>query len=142
MLLVIQLVQPRTSDPPNKRSRSLTADPEVPASVKSIMERSCYACHSNETKWPWYSRIAPVSWIIDRDVHAARQQLNLSEWISSPGAGEDNSDAIESICEALTGRSMPPKTFLLLHPEARPSKSEVSAVCSWADKSTTSRAEP
>ena len=122
-----------------RRSRSLIADPGVPANVKSIVGRACYACHSNETKWPWYSRIAPVSWIVDQDVHAARQQLNLSEWIPPQGAGEGNSDAIESMCDVLLGGSMPPKKFLLLHPEARLSRKEISAVCSWADNPARSR---
>jgi hypothetical protein len=80
-----------------------------------------------------------VSWIIDHDVYGARRQLNLSEWIPMQGAGEGNSDAIDSMCNVLTGGSMPPKMFLLLHPEARLSKKDISAVCSWADNPASSR---
>lgn len=52
----------------------------APAEVRSILRRACYDCHSNETRWPWYSRVAPVSWLVASDVHEARATMNFSAW--------------------------------------------------------------
>ena len=52
----------------------------VQTNVKRILERSCYDCHSNRTRWPWYSHVAPVSWLVARDVHEGREEINFSEW--------------------------------------------------------------
>src|SRR5450759_4293447 len=62
--------------------RNPAVESEVPASpeVRTILHRACYDCHSNETVWPWYSRIAPLSWLIAHDVHEGRDNLNLSTW--------------------------------------------------------------
>ncbi len=63
-----------TSNPP------VTADVPASAAVKGILRRACYDCHSNETQWPWYGRIAPVSWLLARDVREGRAELNFSTW--------------------------------------------------------------
>ncbi len=74
LLVVAQFVPIETSNPP------VTADIGTPADVKGILERSCYDCHSNVTTWPWYSRVAPFSWLVAYDVAEAREHLNFSEW--------------------------------------------------------------
>lgn len=80
------------------------------ATTRSLTERACFDCHSNQTKWPWYTRVAPVSWYIVYDVQEGRQKLNFSTW--RPG-GEN--EAAEEVVEG----EMPPRLYLLLHPEAR-----------------------
>src|SRR5436305_15338897 len=74
--VLIQLVPVRRDNPPAPLAARLTAPPDVTA----ILRRSCSDCHSNETVWPWYSRVAPVSWLVANDVHGGRHQLNSSEW--------------------------------------------------------------
>jgi Haem-binding domain len=73
-LVSIQLVPVDTGNPP------VSADVPASPAVKAILRRACYDCHSNETAWPWYARIAPVSWFIARDVHKGRAELNFSTW--------------------------------------------------------------
>jgi Haem-binding domain len=73
----IQLVPVDTSNPP------VTADVPASAAVKGILRRGCCDCHSNETQWPWYGRIAPVSWLLARDVREGRAELNFSTWTST-----------------------------------------------------------
>ena len=80
--------------------------------AKELAVRACYDCHSNQTRWPWYSNIAPASWLIQRDVDQGRRVLNFSEW------NRRQEEAAES-AEAIAGGEMPPRQYLPLHPEAR-----------------------
>lgn len=81
---------------------------------------ACFDCHSNETHWPWYSNVAPFSWLLQRHVDEGRADLNLSEW----GTGEQESgDIVESVREG----EMPTWDYLLLHPDARLSDAEMQA---------------
>jgi len=80
--------------------------------TRELMQRACFDCHSNETVWPWYSNIAPVSWLVQRDVDEGRQKLNFSEW----GRGEQETD---DILEVVKEGEMPLPIFLITHPEAR-----------------------
>ncbi|MHC4450834.1 MAG: heme-binding domain-containing protein [Planctomycetota bacterium] len=80
--------------------------------TEELARRACYDCHSNETKWPWYAHIAPVSWLITHDVHEAREHLNFSEW------DREQDDADEAAHEVEEGE-MPLQIYTLLHPDAR-----------------------
>lgn len=77
---------------------------------------ACYDCHSNETRWPWYSHIAPMSWLVQRDVENGRRELNFSNW------GGDND--VDDLAEVVAEGSMPPRNYRLLHPDARLSDAE------------------
>ncbi len=86
--------------------------------TKELFMRACGDCHSNETKWPWYSSIAPVSWLVAYDVHEGREHFNVSMW----GVQEENEgdEAAEEVREG----EMPPFGYLLAHPEARLDEAE------------------
>lgn len=88
-------------------------DPEAGA----IAREACYDCHSNETKWPWYSWVAPVSWLNQRDVDTGRRVLNFSEWDRHAGSGEQ---AVETVSEG----EMPPWFYWLIHWSAKLSDAE------------------
>lgn len=79
-----------------------------------LVERACADCHSNETNWPWYSNIAPVSWLVSRDVVEGREYLNFSEWGGNP-EGEE----AEELVEVIQSGEMPMPIYLITHPEAR-----------------------
>ena len=91
-------------------------DLEAPVEIKNILKYSCYDCHSNETKWPWYSKVAPFSWLIIDDVNEARKHLNFSEWESLYSGKRD--DLKKSIWEELVADEMPPRKYIYLHPSA------------------------
>ena len=97
----------------------ITAEPEWNSTnTKELFLRTCGDCHSNQTKWPWYSNIAPVSWIISNHVNEGREKFNVSNWGNQKkNNGEDAADIIED-------GEMPLKPYLLLHPEANLSKEE------------------
>jgi hypothetical protein len=85
--------------------------------TRELAKRACFDCHSNETIWPWYSNIAPVSWLVARDVQEGRGKLNFSEG----GMIEDGADEVISVIEE---GEMPLKIYLIQHPEARLSSAE------------------
>lgn len=95
---------------------------DAPAEVAGILQRSCYDCHSNETHWPLYSRIAPGSWLMARDVHRGRNHLNFSEWGSVDQ--DERQDDLESCWDQVESGQMPPRVYLPLHPSARLSESD------------------
>jgi hypothetical protein len=80
--------------------------------VRALAKTACFDCHSNETAWPWYTNIAPISWRVQRHVDEGRERLDFSTW----GSGDQETD---SIVETIQRGSMPPFDYLLLHPEAR-----------------------
>jgi hypothetical protein len=122
-LVVIQFVPVDRSNPP--------VETDVPASpeLKSILRRACYDCHSHETVWPWYSRVAPVSWLIQRDVREGRRELNFSTWNRYTAEQRANKMA-EAGEEAATGE-MPPWFYLPAHPKARLSQSDKDILQAW-----------
>lgn len=80
-----------------------------------LAERACYDCHSNQTEWPWYSNVAPVSWLVQHDVQEGRQKLNFSDWANVHGEGAE----AEELSGVVLHGEMPPANFLITHPEAR-----------------------
>lgn len=124
VLALIQVVRPSRSNPP------VTADLQASPEVEQVLRRACYDCHSNETRWPWYSHVAPVSWLLSHDVQAGRKELNFSEWgtLSSSEQAEQRGGIAESIAEG----EMPPWYYLPMHPDARLSAADQSLLSAWA----------
>jgi len=84
--------------------------------TKELAKRACFDCHSNETAYPWYSRVAPVSWLVRRDIEEGRGNLNFSEWeIGSKRAQR----AADEVREVISSGEMPLPIYLIQHPEAR-----------------------
>ncbi|HSL96180.1 MAG TPA: heme-binding domain-containing protein [Thermoleophilia bacterium] len=100
----------------------VTAEPAWDSErTEELVRAACYDCHSNETRWPWYSHIAPTSWLLTRDVDEGREVLNFSEWSFSPEEAAFVAVAIE---EVVRDGEMPPREYRLMHPEARLSEAE------------------
>ncbi|MGE4158549.1 MAG: heme-binding domain-containing protein [Planctomycetota bacterium] len=89
--------------------------------TRELFKRACMDCHSNETVWPWYSHVAPVSWLVQRDVDEGREEFNVSEWGRPENEGDE---AAETVREG----EMPPKIYLPTHPDAWLTESEKSAL--------------
>jgi hypothetical protein len=80
VLLAAQFVRPARTNPRTDPSRTLAAVHPMPAAVASAFDRACRDCHSNETRWPWYSHVAPVSWFVIDHVNHGRSHFNSSDW--------------------------------------------------------------
>lgn len=134
-LVAIQLV-------PYGREHSAPRDGAKPAwsspRAEALAKRACFDCHSNETRWPWYSNIAPLSWRIFHHVEEGREHLNFSAF---DPANEKVADAAGEAGESVTKRSMPPADYLIAHPEARLSAAERRVLASGLDSTFSAFAE-
>jgi hypothetical protein len=118
-----QLVPVDRSNPP------VETEVPAPAQVREILRRSCYDCHSNESRWPWYAHVAPVSWLITHDVHEAREHMNFSTWNAYDA--KDRAEHLEEIWEEVEEGDMPLWFYVPLHPEARLSDEDKRALHAW-----------
>ena len=106
------------------------AGAQIATDVKRVIERKCFACHSEQTHWPAYSRIFPASWLIERDVMGARSRLNFSRW--SEYSVEQQMELLSELgVRARTG-SMPPQRYLLLHPGSKLTSAERVTLYAWS----------
>ncbi len=93
--------------------------------AREVARRACFDCHSNETVWPWYSHIAPVSWLVQHDVDEGRSRLNFSDWNGAVhGERGEAGEAAEEIGKVLKRGEMPPAVYLIQHPSAKLSEAD------------------
>lgn len=123
-LLLIQLAPVERTNPPVEKEIS------VPGNVMGILRKACYDCHSNQTKWPWYSSIAPASWLLVSDVKEGREELNFTTWNRYPA--KKLATLPKKIQEEVQEGEMPPLPYRLLHPEARLSAEEKDQIRDWS----------
>jgi hypothetical protein len=127
-VLVAQFVNVERTNPPVDPSASFEAVAKPSPETAAVVGRACRDCHSNQTAWPWYSHIAPVSWLIASDVKEGRAKLNFSQWnIYGP---EMTRIKLGQICEEVRKAEMPPAYYVPMHPEAKLTAADVSAMCS------------
>jgi len=122
--LAIQLVPVQRSNPP------VLADLQAPAEVKAILKTSCYDCHSNESVWPWYSRVAPVSWLVASDVARGRRHFNFSTW-DSYDAKKQQRILARTVREVERG-DMPPWYYTIKHGDAKLTPAQRALLLAWA----------
>jgi hypothetical protein len=129
ILLAAQFYRPSKLNPPVDPRQEIAASVNIHPEVAEIFERSCNDCHSNQTIWPWYSHVAPVSWLIANDVQEGRKELNFSEWASY---GPEKSDKLlNKLCKETSRGAMPQFPYSLLHPKAKLTDADVQALCNW-----------
>ena len=126
ILVVIQFYPVDRSNPP------ATQKLEMPADIEQVMRRACFDCHSNETNWPWYSYVAPVSWLVSHDVQEGREHLNFSEWDKL--TEKKKKKRLDEIVEEIEEEKMPLPIYVLLHPEAKISESELDMIREWVQQ--------
>jgi hypothetical protein len=124
-ILAAQLVRPDRSNP------AVQGDLSAPPVVKNALERGCYDCHSNQTRWPWYSAVAPFSWWIHHDVDEGRRRFNFSSWTdytSDPGTEDQK---LDEVARLIASHAMPPQYYIMMHPEARLTSEDRIAITRW-----------
>jgi hypothetical protein len=131
VLVLMQLVRPQKTNPPIDPARTVNAALADAPAVAAHLERSCTDCHSYRTTWPWYSNVAPASWLIAYDVNKGRRELNFSDWASySP---EKNQKLLKKICREVSRGEMPGTPYTLLHPESKLTVGDVQEICRWTE---------
>lgn len=125
-----QAVRPERTNPPSTPGASLLA--HATPEVSAILNRACRDCHSNDTRWPWYTNVSPTSWFVVNHVKHGREHFNYSEWAS---IDEDEQDSLLGGMCNLTGRGrMPLPSYLIVHREAKLSPADVKTLCAWTEK--------
>jgi cytochrome c551/c552 len=132
ILIGIQFVRPAVTNPPVDESQTINAQMQMTPAVASILERSCRDCHSNKTVWPWYTKLAPVSWWLADHVNEGRQNLNVSEWGKLPKDRQDRK--LRQMCDEIQDGAMPLSSYLPMHPAAKLSEQDKKALCDWTEK--------
>ena len=131
LFLLLQLIQPERTNPPASADdlrRHLPASPRV----AGLLRAACFDCHSNQTRWPWYSYVAPVSWLVSRDVEEGRKHLNFSQW----GSYERRKQIgrLGAVGEEVGNGEMPLPIYAAMHEEAKLSKEDRDSLVAWAEQ--------
>lgn len=125
----IQLVPVDRSNPP---VQGIVPAPEP---VMAVLKHSCYDCHSNLTRWPWYAYVAPVSWMIANDVHEGRHELNFTEW--NKASARRRARVAGKVWDEVGEGKMPLPSYVRMHQEAKLSAEDRALLHSWAEASGT-----
>ena len=126
----VQFVRPARSNPPEVAGRGLEAHARLTPEVETVLRRSCMDCHSNRTEWPWYSQVAPASWLVVDHVNHGRKELNFSDWARLER--DEATFMLGLMCKEAQAGSMPMPSYTLLHRDARLSGDDVKTLCDWA----------
>ena len=131
-LVLIQFFQPEKNMIPVDPAQDLLMVAEVPKHLAELIKNSCYDCHSNQTVYPWYSRISPVSWYLRKHITKGKEDLNASEYGSLDKA--DKIELLVDLCEVVEAGTMPLISFTLIHKEAKLSQEDIEALCIWSEE--------
>ena len=130
VVVAAQFVPTQRANPPAGR------DISAPPGIEATLRRACYDCHSNETRWPWYSRVAPISWLVLHDVELGRKEINFSEWGEYRPATRKRK--LQWMDRALRREAMPSWSYRILHPDARLTEEDRAALERWIDSEVSS----
>lgn len=123
ILIGIQFIPLERTNPP------VSLDINAPENITAILRTSCYDCHSNETNWPWYSHVAPVSFMVVDDVKEGRKHLNFSEWDKYNGSKRQK--LLEEIFDEVKREEMPLTLYTFTHPNAKLDPYRIQLLENW-----------
>jgi len=130
LLFVLTFVHPFGNARVANPSKELMVSAQIEHPVLDVMQRACQNCHSEQTAWPLYSRVAPISWLIEKDVQEGRSHWNMSNW--DRYSIDEREDILSRIGPMVRNRKMPLPKYLLLHPEAKLSDADVETLYQWS----------
>lgn len=128
VLILIQLIRPHKNDSRNGIN-DISTEMNVPNEVQGIIKNSCADCHSNYTKYPWYSEIAPVSWFMAQHINNGKEHLNFSEWTTYNK--NQKKHILSDLEEVLQSHEMPLKSYLIIHEEAKLTSEQYAILLNW-----------
>ncbi|NQU85332.1 MAG: heme-binding domain-containing protein [Mariniphaga sp.] len=104
---------------------------DIPAPIQEILKSACLDCHSNQTRYPWYDRISPVSWYVTNHIEEGKEELNFSEWKRLSAI--DKISLLNKICEETEEKKMPLKNYTAMHKSAKLTDKQIAELCNWAE---------
>ncbi|WP_438480612.1 heme-binding domain-containing protein [Oleiharenicola lentus] len=129
--VAIQFVRPEKNISVTPSPADVATVHKVPNDVHALLQRACYDCHSNTTKYPWYASIQPVTWWLDSHVREGKRHLNFSEF--GTYSKTRAASKLSSLIDEVEGGTMPLKSYLPMHPEARLTPDEIEQLIAWAE---------
>ncbi len=131
---VIQFIRPDLTNPPIDQAETLEANLQVPENVQVILNRSCKDCHSNETKYPLYSKIQPAISFMKDHIDEGRAEMNFSGWKNLGPRRQKRK--LTQICEQIQSKEMPLPSYLWVHWDAKLSVEDIKILCDWTEAET------
>ena len=130
ILVISQFIRPSLNKGQAHGPDNITSVVKVPDSIHSILQTACYDCHSNNTSYPWYSRVTPVNWWLNNHIDEGKKHLNFS--IYAKYNFKQKEHKLEEIGETVAHHEMPIESYLLIHHEARLTREQRRAIIDWA----------
>ena len=140
LFLLIQVFRIDKVNPPVNQSDDFIAITKPDAEIAGILRAACYDCHSNETKYPWYTNIAPVSWWLKNHIDEGREELNFSEWGTFNAARK--AKKLKKAAKEVKEGEMPLDSYTWLHREAKLTDAQKAALVNWFSSVTGGSAQP
>jgi hypothetical protein len=140
LFIAAQFFRPAKTNPAVDETQTIQAHTQMTPQVAAIIDRSCRDCHSNKTVWPWYSNVAPVSWLVIPHVDDGRRAMNLSEW----GHYDQRKQAkrLEGMCDEVTDGGMPLGSYTPMHPGSKLTPADIKTLCDWTKAENARHATP
>ena len=136
ILIIIQFINSKLPETAPAGEKDVANVEIVPEEIKAIMMKACYDCHSMETKYPWYSYVVPVKWLVKHDIMEGRHHLNLSNWADYEDLKKIKK--LDDLKEEVENIEMPPGNYILMHREAKLNEIEREKLIAWADSTMNS----
>ena len=133
LFLIVQFIPSDLPEVKMDNPNDLMVNNDLPEDIEQLLKSSCYDCHSNETVYPWYSYVAPVSFLISKDTREGRLELNFSNWETLDKI--EKAEMLDEIAEEVEEGEMPMKIYPITHPEARLSEDQRQLIVDWAEES-------
>lgn len=129
IFIIIQFSKIDKTNPPENASLTFQQIEKPPAQIMAMLEMSCYDCHSHQSKYPWYSNIAPVSWMLQDHIEEGREHLNFSIWGNY--SEKERAELLEEAAEEIEEGKMPLNNYLWMHAEAKLSPAQKTILVGW-----------
>jgi hypothetical protein len=132
LFLIIQIIPSGMPDNEPMEGKSILELTDVPIETETLLRNACFDCHSQEVKFPWYSHVAPVSWLVARDINVGREHLDFSQW--GDMSKRERIKALGEISEEVENGSMPMPIYITLHPEADLTPEQRESIIMWTEE--------
>lgn len=131
-IIIIQFIPNELPESSFDETKDLLYLEQVPENIRVILKTSCYDCHSNQTEYPWYSHVAPVSWLVIKDIRNGREKVNLSEW--SNLKRRTKIKVLSNISDEIKSGEMPLPVYLIMHRDAKLDEQQQKELIEWTDQ--------
>lgn len=132
VFILIQFIQPARNKSKEILSTDVTKMINVPEKVQGLLKTACYDCHSNNTNYPWYSRVQPFGWLLAKHIKNGKAELNFSEFGSYSRRRQISK--LNGIANSLKDETMPISSYTMIHKDARLSKEDKDLLIEWATR--------